>query len=109
MDNFDGILNEIEENLKSLVRITLRNYVDQAEIDIQEFLKLAAPKLQRWMRLVFLKELSYEELEWLVASQKELLVLQGLKQNGVSKIRLDQFQNSVLNIIIDTIISNIIG
>ena len=52
-------------------------------------------------------DLTTQDFEWLVFSQKDLLLMEGLKQAGLASIRAEQFKNSVLSLVIDTIFNMI--
>ncbi|MFT4023744.1 MAG: hypothetical protein QM664_08175, partial [Flavihumibacter sp.] len=59
--------------------------------------------LKRWTTLLMEERLTTADFEWLVLSQKDLAQMVALKQAGLSVIRIQQFRDSLLNLVVDTI------
>ena len=100
--NFPDILKQLKAALGNLAQTTLQNYVSDAKTDAQNMLDSMTSKLQKWTGLLANGDLTTEDFEWLVYSQKDLVELAALKQAGLAEIRIDQFKGSVINLIIDT-------
>lgn len=101
--DFDKIFNELKDEIKTLAKTTVKNYTKQAVADGQQFLQESEEKLRRWTLLLADKQLTTEDFEWLVMSQKDLAKMEALKQAGLALARIDAFRLSLLNLIIDTI------
>jgi hypothetical protein len=101
--DFEKILNELKDEITTLARTTVKNYTMQAVADAQQFLQESEEKLRRWTLLLANKQLTTEDFEWLVLSQKDLAKMEALKQAGLALARIDAFRLSLLNLIIDTI------
>ena len=108
MADFNEIFEELKDNATKLIKLTVSNFKDQAEKDTKKFLEESKDNLERWTRLLINGELSTSEFEFLVESQKDLLVLNALRQSGLAKIRVDHFKNSLLNLIVDTIFNKVL-
>ena len=108
MANFEEIFADLKKESKHLINATLKKFKQEAEKDINDFLDNSKEKLKRWTKLLASGELTEDDFEFLVESQKDLLVLNALKSAGLSKIRLDQVKNSILNLVIDTVIDKIL-
>ena len=108
MPEFDEIFEELKTGALELVRLTLKNYKEEAEADAKAFLEDSKEKLEKWTSLLARGELTANDFEWLVESQKDLLVMNTLKQTALTKIRLDQFKNSLLNLVVDTILDKVL-
>jgi len=104
MANFDEILKDLKDNALELIKGTLLEYKDQAMEDVHEFLDGSKNKLEKWTTGLAKGELSKEDYRWLIESQKDLLVMNGLKQAGLAKIQIDKLKNAVLNMIVDTVV-----
>ncbi len=104
MANFDKILNELKGNALALINSTLLDFKDQAKEDVNEFFNSSKDKLERWTTGLAKGELSKEDFKWLLESQKDLLVMNGLKQAGLAKIQIDKLKNAIINMVVDTVI-----
>lgn len=104
--------DQLKENLKnSLKEILKKSYKDlkpELEKDINTFLETSATKLERWTILFSSGDLTEEELEWLLKSQLDLVVLQALQSAGISKIKLNNIKNNIIKMIFKVIIEMII-
>lgn len=103
--DFKDLLKELKGNLLSLMGAKFDDLKDESKKDVQDFLKASKEKLERWTTLLAEGNLTLDDYKWLVESQKDLVVLEGLYAAGVSKIKLGHLKNSIL----DTVISTAIG
>jgi hypothetical protein len=101
--DFEEIFASLKKQVEEIARIFLKNYTRQAVKDGKKFLEDTKENLKRWTVLLIEKRLTTADFEWLVLSQKDLAQMVALKQAGLSLIRIDQFRNSLLNLIVDTI------
>lgn len=108
MPNFEELFSELKTNMEDLVKLTLSNYKKEALEDAKTFLESTKDKLKRWTELLAAKQLSTEDFEWLVESQKDLAKMTLLKQKGLAEIRIDQFKKSLLNLIVDTVFNKVL-
>lgn len=106
--DFNSIFAELKDQVALLAKTTLTNYTKQATTDGKKFLEQTKENLKRWTLLLAEGKLTTEDFEWLVISQKDLAEMKALKQAGLSLIRVEQFRNSVLNLIVDGIFNKII-
>ncbi|MFD0962957.1 hypothetical protein [Pseudofulvibacter geojedonensis] len=101
--DFEKLLKELKTNLLDALGEKYQDFSKAAKKDIEAFLKESKVKLKRWAILLAEEKINQEEFEWLVKSQKDLLVLQGLYQAGISKIALGHLKNKIIKIVIDTV------
>ena len=101
--DFDKIFDELKQEIATLAKTTVKNYTKQAVADGKQFLEETEEKLRRWTLLLASKQLTTEDFEWLVLSQKDLAKMEALKQSGLALARVDAFRTSLMNLIIDTI------
>lgn len=104
----DDILNEISTKSEKLIKATLAEYVNETNSDVKKFLDLSKAKLERYSKQLKNGELTKEELEWLIGSQKDLLEMKKLEQTGLAKVRVHMFKRKLLSIITKAIIGNIL-
>ncbi len=100
--DIEKLLAEIKAQLLELLKENYKDFVPQLENDITNFLKQSKVKLERWTLLLVDKSLTQDDFEWLVKSQKSLLVLEALQTAGLSKIKLNNLKNSIIKVIINT-------
>ena len=103
--DFNAIFQQLLNGAVGLAKSTVSNYVNQAKTDGQHMLMAMKEKLERWTGLLVSKQLTTEDFEWLVNSQKDLVEMAALQQAGLAAIRIDQFKASLMNLIVDTVFS----
>ena len=103
--DFKDVLKEIKGNLLGLMGSKFDDLKAESKKDVQDFLNASKAKLERWTTLLAAGNLTPDDYKWLVESQKDLVVLQGLYAAGVSKIKLGHLKNSILDTVINTAIT----
>jgi hypothetical protein len=103
--DFNNIFNELKIKVTDLAKATVSNFAKQATADAKKFLEESKENLKRWTILLAEGKLTTEDFEWLVLSQKDLAEMKALKQAGLAAIRIEQFRNSLLNLVVDGIFS----
>lgn len=106
--NIEDILREIKAELSKLFSENFKTLTKESQKDLNNFLLTSEEKLKRWTLLLLEQMITNEEFEWLVKSQKDLLLLTSLKEAGVSKIKLSNFKNQIISTIINTVIGSVI-
>lgn len=100
---FDDIFKTLKKQVEELAKLFVKNYTKAAVKDGRQFLDEAKESLKRWTLLLAEGKLTTQDFEWLVLSQKDLAQMIALKQTGLSVIRIEQFRNSLLSLVVDTI------
>lgn len=103
--DFAELFDNVKEQVVTLASLSLVKYEKEAKKDALLFLIEIKEKLARWTFLLADHQLTTEDFEWLINSQKQLLEMNALSQAGLAAIRVDQFKNSVLNLVVDTVFS----
>jgi hypothetical protein len=101
--SFDEVFKALLKQVEELAKKFLNFYSKQAVKDGKKFLDESKENLKRWTVLLIEKKLTKADFEWLILSQKDLAEMVALKQAGLSLIRIDQFRNSLLNLVVDTV------
>ena len=101
--DFSIILEQLKKEVAALAQSTLKEYIKDAKKDAKSIIDTTHEKLERWTKLVEDGSLTANEFEWLTNSQKDLIQMEALKKAGLSKIKADQFKESVFILIVDTI------
>jgi hypothetical protein len=102
--DFQKIFDQLRDEVGELAKKILKEYANEARRDAFQILDSTKVKLRNWAQLVADKQLSVEDFEWLLTSQKDLAQMHALKQAGIAKIRIDQFKDGVFKLIADTIL-----
>jgi len=101
--DFENILKELKDTLLTLVKDTFTDFKTEGKKDMLAFLKSSEEKLKRWTSLLETGDIAADDFEWLVKSQKDLLIMNSLYQTGISKIKLGHFKNKVIKTVVNTI------
>ncbi|AXG70252.1 hypothetical protein KORDIASMS9_02491 [Kordia sp. SMS9] len=102
--DFKDLLKELKGNLLSLMGSKFDDLKEESKKDVQDFLNASKAKLERWTTLLAEGNITLDDYKWLVESQKDLVVLEGLYAAGVSKIKLGHLKNSILDTVLETAI-----
>lgn len=101
--DFEKLLKELKAALVDLFGEKWSDLKSEAKKDIEQFLKDSEGKLKRWTELLANGDITLEDYEWLVKSQKDLMLMQALHSAGVNKISLGHFKNKVIKTIIGVV------
>lgn len=102
--NFQEILNKLKDEAGKLAVATFKDYQNEATSDALELLNEIKDNLQTWTFELAEGTLSKADFEFLVQGQKELGEMNALKQAGLALIKADEFKNSLLNLVSNTIL-----
>ena len=102
--NFQQIIETLKTEVVKLALATFQNYKNEAKADALKLLDDLKQNLENWTSQLVSGELSKEDFEFLVLAQKELIEMNALKQAGLALIKADEFKNSLLNLITNTIL-----
>ncbi len=101
--DFSDIFKQLKTGVVGLAKSTVSQYVNDAKTDAQNLLAEMKDDLERWTKLLISGDLTTQDFEWLVNSEKDSFKMAALEQAGLALIRVDQFKSSVLNFIVDTV------
>jgi len=101
MINID--FNALLAGVTSLASSNLKDYLNEATADGQKLLESLKADIQTWNNELVEGKISATDLEFLIMAKKEEMEMEGLKQAGVAEIRIDQFKNGILKLIVKTL------
>ncbi len=107
--NFKDLFAELETGVLALAKASFKTFAQQAEDDAKTLLQNMKDKLERWTTLLAEGKLTTEDFELLITAQKNLTEMTVLQHAGLAVIKAEQFRDSVVNLITDTIFSAIPG
>ena len=99
--DFESLLKNLKDEISSLAVSTVKDYADQAKKDGLNMIEALKTDIQNWSQEVIDGKLSKDDLEFLVMSKKELIQMNALKQAGLALVKIDEFKNSVLTLIVN--------
>ena len=102
MADFDEFLDVLKKNIEELAEKSWKDYRQAAIDDGEEFLNQCKEDLRRWTKLLAEGQLTQDDFEWLIQSQKDLAEVKALTQAGLTLIRLDRFRNALIDLVIET-------
>jgi hypothetical protein len=100
MLNFENLVNEVMNEITALAREKLGGLVNEAKEDARSFLKGTEEDFKRWFTLLKDGKLTRDDFIWLSKSKKDLIEMFALKQAGLSQVKMQQFANNLLDILL---------
>jgi len=102
--DFQNLVETLKTEVTNLALSTVNNYKSEATADALNMLNMMKENLSTWTMELADGKMSTKDFEFLVLGQKELIEMNALKQAGLAMIQVDEFKNSILNLIIKTVI-----
>ena len=102
--DFEQLLKELKEEIIAEAK---NKFGDEGKLilaDLEDYLKSSKEKLKKWSALFIQGAIDKDELEWLLKSQKDLLVMQALVKVGVNKIKAGHFKNKIIEIVLNKLV-----
>jgi len=109
MADFNQIFNDIKNQLGPLAETNLKEFAGQGKQDAEAFLEESKTKLAQWVQQLTDGEIDQDEFTFLVESQKAAAEMKALQAANAGSVRIDQFRDSVFNIVIKTAVAAIAG
>ena len=100
MADFNQILNDIKNQLGPLAKQDLGEFADQGKQDADAFLEQSRANLAKWVQQLADKEIDQDEFTWLVESQKAAAEMTALQAANAGTVRIEQFRDSVLSLVV---------
>ena len=99
------LFGAITDGIATLAKATTKEYVSEAKKDGQALVNAAKENILRWTALLAEGKLTTEDFEWLMFRQKDIVIMNALKQAGLAQIRIEGFKQGVIGIVIDSVFS----
>jgi hypothetical protein len=109
MADFNQIFNDIKNQLGPLAQQDLNEFASQGKQDAEAFLEQSRANLAKWVQQLADKEIDQDEFKWLVESQKAAAEMTALQAANAGTVRIEQFRDSVLNVVVKTAVTAIAG
>lgn len=106
--DFEKLLQELKDEIVTEAKTRFGDEAKVVVADLDVYLESSKEKLKKWTILFTNGAIDKDELEWLLKSQKDLLVMQSLAKIGINQIRLGHFKNKIINIVLTGIVGIIL-
>lgn len=107
--NFQDLFNGLKNDAITLARASFKTFTKEAEQDGENLLEGMKNNLSRWTALLAEGSLSTDDFELLINAQKDLVQMKILQRTGLAIIRIEQFRDSIIHLITDTIFQALPG
>jgi hypothetical protein len=105
MADFNKVFNDIKNQVGAEAETGLKEFSDQGKQDAEAFLDQSRSRLEKWMQLLADKQIDQDEFAWLVESQKASAEMEALRKANAGTMKIEQFRDSVLQIMVKTAIT----
>jgi len=102
--DFQAVLATLREGVTSLASNTVQNYVNEAKTDGLNLVESLKTDIQTWGQELAEGKISALDVEFLIMAQKELIEMNALKQAGLGLIKVNEFKNNVLQLVLKAVI-----
>lgn len=107
--NMAEVFSDIEQQIITLAEVTVSNFKNQAISDAKNLVNTIKTDIIRWTNLLSTGQIKISEFEFLVGSEKSLTAMISLEQAGLAQLRIQNYLNGVLNVVIDVVLKKVIG
>lgn len=105
--DIEKLLNQLKQELVTLLGDKYKEFKPEIQKDITAFLDSSKEKLERWTLLLASLSITEEEFSWLLKSQQDLIALKALQAAGLSKIKLNNIKNAIIQTVFKTVLLSI--
>jgi len=100
MSTFENFYDELKTEVSGLAESTFKTCKATALTDCEACLQAMKGELERLTIKLSTGKLSQEEYVWIVGSMKDGIILNALKQQGITQVEMDNFKQSLVEKII---------
>jgi len=102
--DFNAVFETLKEGVTDLAKVTVQNYLNDAKADGIKLVESLKTDIKTWGEEFIAGKLTEDDIKYLVLAKKELIEMNALKQAGLSLVKVDEFKNGLLQLVIKTII-----
>lgn len=104
-NNFDQLMQSLESGVESIAKTSLSDYLNNALQDGENAISSIKSNIEQWAVEAEKGSLTYQDLAFLTKGNEAVNEMTALKESGLSAIRLDEFKNNIINLVLDTVFS----
>ncbi|MEN0082051.1 hypothetical protein [Flavobacterium lindanitolerans] len=105
--DIEKLLKQLKQELVTLLGDKYKEFKPEIQKDITAFLDSSKEKLERWTLLLASSSITEEEFSWLLKSQQDLIALKALQGAGLSKIKMNNIKNAIIQTVFKTVLLSI--
>ncbi|MDQ7959540.1 hypothetical protein [Flavobacterium lindanitolerans] len=105
--DIEKLLKQLKQELLTLLGDKYKEFKPEIQKDITAFLDSSKEKLERWTLLLASSSITEEEFSWLLKSQQDLIALKALQGAGLSKIKMNNIKNAIIQTVFKTVLLSI--
>jgi hypothetical protein len=107
MGNFDfqAVLGTLKNGVSNIAATTAQNYINEAKADGLKLVESLKTDIQSWGQDLLAGKMSAADVEFLIMAKKEVMEMNALKQAGMTLIKVDEFKNKLLQLVVKTLVS----
>lgn len=79
----------------------MSEYYEESKEAIEKALEASKGKISEWSKKLITGEINPEFFKLLLMSEKDLLALEVLKQAGIQQIKLNNFKDKLIGLLVD--------
>ena len=106
--SIDDLLTQLSAGLKQLADDEWQDYQKAAIRDGNAFLINSTDDLTAWAEQLALKKITADDLEFLLKGKMDVAELTALKQQGLAKVRLEKFRNSMVSLVMGSLVKTLL-
>jgi len=101
--DFETLFKSIKTEVVTFAKKSLEDSLKEAKADGTDVLNSMKANIKKWSLQVVNKEMTIDDLKFLMETQKEEMEMAALKEAGLKEIELDKFKNGIVGIVINKI------
>lgn len=102
--DFNALLGNLKNGVTALAVSSVGQYANEAKADGIKLVESLKTDLQTWATQLAEGKITTTDVEFLVLAKKDLIQMNALKQAGLGLIKIDEFKNSLLQLIVKTLV-----
>lgn len=102
--DYQAVLVTLKDGVTNLATTNVQNYLNEAKTDGLKLVDSLKADIQSWGQELAAGKMSANDVEFLVMAKKEVIQMNALKQVGLGQVKVDEFKNSILHLIVKTLV-----
>lgn len=105
--DIQAILKDLEGQIVDFAKQNVKEFASKAAADGKQLLATLKDDLIRWTQLLTSGQITELEFKLLLKGQKDLIAMSALTKAGLSLVKIDEFKDGLINLIVNVITSSI--
>ena len=103
--DYQAVLVTLKDGVTDLATTNVHSYLNEAKADGLKLVDSLKTDIHNWGLELAAGKMSANDVEFLVMAKKELIQMNALKQVGLGQVKVDEFKNSILRLIVKTLVN----